>query len=232
MADAPATCTNGQRDPDELDVDCGGGCPRCSSVFATDTQTLAIFEFNGDVMDGSGSGRHGVFLGGTFEDSAWGKALRLAVMDPQGFEWPFAGMLGHPYTIEIVTTPYSLSCYRKIFGVHDANDFGWYFCDGFVDHPAGVITASGMVAGERYYLAFVSSDASHIDVYFQGAKIGSTMTSFAAPPPGAIFFRDDSSGGAPRSERFDGIVDAMRISRTTRTPAEISALQARIAAQP
>jgi hypothetical protein len=230
--DPPASCTNGVRDGTELDIDCGGGCPACANVFATDGDTLAIFELDGDVMDTSGNNRHGTFMGGTYEASAWGRALRLEEMDPQGFEWPFASTLVHPYTIEIVMTPYSLSCYRKIFGVHDANDFGWYYCDGFVDHPNSVIMSAGLTAGVRHYFAFVSTAPTTVDVYFQGTRIGSTNTSFIAPPPGAIFFRDDSSGGSPRSERFDGIVEAMRISSTTRTQAQITALQARLAAQP
>lgn len=231
--DASPACFNNMLDIGELDVDCGGAmCPACRSVFAPDSATLAIFEFDGNVLDSSGNGRHATLLGGSYEATAWGQGLRL-LTDPQGFTWPFAGLLSHPYTIEMVLTPEQVGCYGKLFGFADGDDNGWYYCDGFVDHPSTTILMStALAAGTRHYVAFVSTSATSVDVYFQGTRLGGTPTSFTAPPSGAIFFRDDSSGGGPRSEQVGGPIEALRLSNTTRTAQQIADVQTRLAAQP
>jgi hypothetical protein len=82
-----------------------------TSVFQNDPSTLALLEFNGDARDTSGNGRSPTLLGGTFERTPWGMGLRLSNADPQGLDWSaYAGLLQHPYTIEIVVTPDNVGC--------------------------------------------------------------------------------------------------------------------------
>jgi len=204
---------------------------RLDSVFRNDSATLASLEFNGDVIDTSGNGRSPTLLGGTFERTSWGMGLRLPNADPQGLDWSaYAGLLKHPYTIEMVVTPESVGCWAKLFSVNDASDRGWYYCNGFQAYPNAVVGNAGITAGTRHYFALVSTSDSTVDVYFQGVKIGSTSAAFNAPPSSAIFFRDDSA--TSRGERLRGIVEAMRISSVSRTSAEIAAVQAYLATRP
>ncbi len=77
--------------------------------------------------------------------------------------------------------------------------------------------------GERHYIAFLSTAPDQVDIYFQGAFLGSTNASFTAPPLQAIFFRDDTSTG--REEQLDAVVEALRISGVGRTAEEIAAVQ-------
>jgi hypothetical protein len=209
-----------------------------TSVFQNDPSTLALLEFNGDASDTSGNGRSPILLGGTFVPTSWGMGLRISATDPQGLDWSeFAALIKPPYTIELVVTPDNVSCWAKLFGTNDTSDSGWYYCNGFQAYPNPVMTGTNITAGIRHYFALASASTSTTDVgastvvvYFQGVKIGSTATSFTAPPSAAIFFRDDSA--TSRGERLSGTIEAMRISSVSRTSAEIGVVQARLAMQP
>jgi hypothetical protein len=198
-----------------------------SSLFPSMAGVLATFDFNGDVRDTSGNGRDGILIGGTFVPTSWDQGLRIVPPQPVGFDWSaYAGLIRHPYTIEMILTPATLGSWRKLFSFNDGADAGWYYFNNtFQAFPNGTI-GSGLLAGQRHYLAFVSRDNSTMDVYFQGHLIGTTNASFTAPPVNAVFFRDDSGTG--RNEQFDGTVEALRISGVNRTPAEIDAVQQRL----
>jgi hypothetical protein len=223
--DAPAIDAHVDASPD-APVDAN-----LSSVFDTDSGTLALLELNGDESDTSGNNRSPLLVGGTFEPTSWGMGLRMPADDPQGLDWSaYASLLVHPYTIEMVITPDSVGCYGKLFGATDDSDNGWYYCDGFDAYPNNTVADAGITASTRHYFALVSTDASTIDVYFQGTKIGSTAASFTAPPSAAVLFRDDSSTG--RSERVAGIVEAVRISSVARSSTEIAAVATHLATRP
>lgn len=201
-----------------------------TSVFQSDPSTLALLELNGDVLDTSGNARSPTLIGGTFEATSWGMGLRLTA-DPQGLDWSaYAALLTPPYTIEMVVTPTSVDCWGKLLGAGDADDNGWYYCNGFQAFPSAEITDAGITAGTRHYVALVSTDTLNVDVYFQGVKIGSTAAPFTAPLSAAIFFRDDSV--STRDEIFRGVVEAVRISSVSRTSTEIAAVQAHLATRP
>ncbi|MGE0869406.1 MAG: LamG-like jellyroll fold domain-containing protein [Kofleriaceae bacterium] len=225
-----ATCANGTKDPDELGVDCGMVCnTACLTVFEPDANTLALLELNGDVSDSSGNARDATLIGGTFESTSWGMGLALPGTQPQGFQWTdHAGLLAHPYTVEMVVTPTDTACFQKLFGAKNNMDAGWYYCDKFDAYPNEAIGPS-LVANERHYFAIVSRSATEIDVYVNGAFIGSTDASFSAPPMAAIFFRDDTHTD---DENLTGVVDAVRISNIARSESEIESVADRLAKQP
>lgn len=228
---APTSCTNGQRDGDEMGIDCGGSCPvSCDALFVPDANTLAAFELNGDVIDTSGNHRDAIKLGGTFVATAWGQGLNMPDSATEGFDWSaYAALLVHPYTIEIVVTPRSVACWGKLFSPDDAQDTGWNYCDRFQTYPGNYVGPT-LIANQRHYFAIVSTSTNAIDVYLNGTKLGNLDASFTAPPGDAVFFRDDTQTG--RGEALDGVVDAVRISKVTRSAAEITAVQARIILRP
>ena len=200
-------------------------------VFPADPDVLAKFEFSGDANDSSGNGRDAILLGGEFVATAWGQGLHVFPPSPggsTGFDWSqFAGLLVHPYTVEVVLAPQDTVGWRKIFSFSDADDGGWYYKDqGIQAFPNPVVGTGQVLAGERHYIAFVSTAPDQVDIYFQGALLGSTNASFTAPPAEAIFFRDDTSTG--RGEQLDAVVEALRISGITRTPGEIDFIQKRL----
>jgi hypothetical protein len=196
-----------------------------TEIFTNDLQTLARFEFNGDVRDLS-RGRDGTLTGAAqFRPSRFGLGLSLGPTGP-GLVWtPYAGTLTHPFTIEMVLTPDSVAGYNKLFSHDDSLDAGWYVHDGaFSAYPAGNEIANVFQAGQVAYVALASTSPTQLDVYLNGVRVGTTSMVFTAPPPQAVFFRDDRGG----SEQLSGMVDAMRISTGTRTPAEMAAVLARI----
>jgi len=227
----PPTCSDQIKNGNELDVDCGGSCPACTTVFATDPDTLARFELNGDVTDSSGNARDATLLGGTFVTTSWGKGLSVTGEDPQGFKWTsYAGLIVHPYTIEMVVTPDDTSCWKKLFGSNDAVDTGWNYCSQLQTYAPNYMVGPNLVAHQRHYFAMVSTSSTMIDVYLNGTMIGSVGAGFTAPPGDAIFFRDDSQTG--RGEMLSGVIEAVRISKIARTPAEILKTATRLAQQP
>lgn len=200
-----------------------------TSVFAPDSRTLAVFEFNGDTRDASGNGRDLAPVGAaaTFEPSRFGQAIAIGEQGPDLTWNPYASLLVHPFTVEMVVRADGVSGYHKLFGGDGQLDAGWYVYDeGFIDYPQGAkLGAERFVAGIPHYLALVSTSPTTMDVYIDGERIDSTPISFALPPPQAHFFRDDRGGG----EQLLGAVDAMRISSGTRSTNEIGAVNARLA---
>ena len=128
----------------------------------------------------------------------------------------------------MVLTPEDTTTSAKLFSVEDTSDRGWYY-DFTAIHafPNEEGIGRGLVRSrQRHYIAFVSTASDQVDIYFQGALLGSTNAGFVAPPVQAIFFRDDSL--TERSQQVDAVVEALRISNVTRTPDEIAAVQARV----
>jgi hypothetical protein len=224
------TCADGVMNGDEVGVDCGGGCLACDRVFAADDATLALFELNGDASDASGHDRDATLIGGSFVATAWGQGLDVPGIANQGFQWSaYANLLVHPYTIEMVVTPADTGCWKKLFGPSDSTDLGWHYCSTFQTYPDNLV-GPNLPANQRHYLAIVSMSAAMIAVHYNGAMIGTTSTSFTAPPGAAIFFRDDSSTG--RTETLDGVIEAVRLSGKARSATEISAVQGRLESRP
>lgn len=198
------------------------------SSFPPAENVLALFEFNGSADDSSGNNRSGALLGGNFVATACGNGLRIAE-STHGLDWSeFAGELVHPYTIEMILTPEQTVSYAKLFSQDAALDSGWYYNQqGIRLYPNELLGAGSVTAGGVHYLAFVSTAADKVDVYFQGALLGSGSTSFTAPPTHAIFFKDDDATG--NNESLQGVVEALRISSTARSASEIAAVQERVA---
>lgn len=190
-----------------------------------DANVLARFPFNGNVEDASGNERHGTLIGGQFVTSRLGQGLLVGQADSNGMDWSqYAGLLVHPYTIEMVLTPEETRNWRKLFGFSDTADNGWYYKNqGIQAYPHAVLGTDQLLPRQRHYLAFVSTAPNQIDVYFQGTLLGSTNASFTAPPEQALFFRDDVNTG--RREQLVGVIDTLRISATTRTAEEIAAVE-------
>jgi hypothetical protein len=194
-------------------------------VLGMDASVVAKFEFNGNVLDSSGNGNHARLIGGQFIQTSGRQSLHVTGPAPAGLDWSdHANLLVHPYTIEIVLTPRATAPWGKLFGFDDANDNGWYYkSQGIQVYPHAVLGSGEVRGNERHYLAFVSTDPSTVAVYFQGKYLGTTKASFKAPPPQAIFFRDDSRTN--RSEQIDAVVEEVRISKVARTSEEIAAVQ-------
>ena len=198
-----------------------------ASVFPPAANVLALFEFNGSADDSSGNNRNGELLGGTFVPTPCGSGLRIED-DAHGVDWSaFADKLTHPYTIEMILTPEQTNSYAKLFS-HDASqDTGWYYVSQSIRlYPSDLFSSGSVLGGDLHYLAFVSTGADTIDVYFQGVLVGSGSANFTAPPTHAIFFKDDDATGNRESLR--GVVDALRISSTARSADEIAAVQDRV----
>lgn len=195
--------------------------------FVNDAATVARFEFTDTLDDVSGNELHLLPRGSnTFEDSPWGRGVRVASWS-QGLTWSaHAGLLQHPYTVELVMTPENLDggTWRKIFGSSDSGDNGWYYYNtngqwAIQDYPNAAVGAGAIDPGAQHYVALVSTSANSALVYLQGELLGETATSFTSPPTDAIFFSDDTHTG--RREQFVGVVDAMRISNVDRSAEEI-----------
>ena len=199
-----------------------------TEVFPPAAGVLAKFKFNGDTIDSSGNGRDATLIGGEFVPTTFDLGLHVFLGGPMGIDWSaVAGLLVHPYTVEMVLTPTDTTNFGKIFSFDDTNDNGWYYGEqGFQDFPSPLVGVGQVLAGEQHYFAFVSTAPDQIDIFFQGVFLGSNNTSFLAPPSQAIFFRDDTVSG--RLEQLDAVVEALRISGVTRTPQEIAAIQQRL----
>ncbi|MBI3961401.1 MAG: hypothetical protein HY335_01510 [Deinococcus sp.] len=210
-----------------------GGCSPAGpvvDVFLSALGVLATFEFNGNARDSSGNGRDALLIGGEFVPTAWGQGLHVLPGGPTGIDWSaFANLLVFPYTVEIVLTPQDTTDFRKLFSFDDTVDMGWYYYnEGISAYPEPEVGVGQVLAGERHYIAFVSTALDVVDIYFQGAFLGTSGATFTTPPPPpqVIFFRDDVV--TDREEQLDAVVEALRISGVTRTPAEIAAVQQRL----
>jgi hypothetical protein len=203
-------------------------------VFTPDPSTLAIFELNGTLADTSGNNRNATLIGGGFAATSWGMGFAVTGNQTQGFQWnAYANLLVHPFSVEMVIRPSATSCYKKLFGGSDTADAGWYYCTQLTSYGSqqSVTKVGPNVSGnQRHYLAFVSTSATMMDVYLNGANVGSAPTRLASTPAAAIFYRDDTA--TSRNEAVDAVIDAVRISKVARTPTEIAAVQTKLATQP
>lgn len=196
-----------------------------ASIFPDAPNVLALFEFDGNVSDSSGNGNDAVFIGGRYVSTPLGQGLKLSQGEAGGIDWSaHASQLVHPYTVEIVLTPQNTANWKKLFSFDDQSDNGWYYLnDGIQAYPHAVLGQGEVIGNQLHYLAFVSTAADQVDVYFQGELIGSTPATFTAPPTQAIFFKDDTITGG--SEGLEAVVEAVRISSQTRTLEEMAAVQ-------
>jgi cysteine-rich repeat protein len=206
---------------------CGDGIKnaRDNQIFLPTPGVLAEFEFEGDTLDTSGNQRHATLLGGSFVPGLFGQELLLSPVGPTGLDWSaFASLLVHPYSIEMILTPTQTLNFAKLFSSNDALDQGWYYANkGVHDFPTATLGEGLLQNNQRHYLAFVSTSATTMNAFFQGTFIGAFNTSFIAPPPQAIFFRDDSA--SDRREQVFGVVEGLRISEVARSASEIAQQQ-------
>lgn len=204
--------------------------PAHGAIFPTDAGTVAVFEFEGDALDSSGNARHltPIETSPSYVGTPCGTAWLSPSTTVQGFDWSaFAGHLVAPYTVEMVLTPSEVDAWNKLFSHDDGLDAGWYIRSStFNSFPSGALPGPLFSVGTLAYLAIVSTTPGSIDVYVDGAFAGTISAQFSSAPANAVFFRDDA--GTSRSEIYDGTVDAMRISSTARTLAEMGAIMSQL----
>jgi LPXTG-site transpeptidase (sortase) family protein len=181
------------------------------------------------MLDTSGNNRHLTFLGSgspTYVPTVYGTGLEIG--DGEGLDWStYAALLAHPFTIEMVLTPTkNTTSWSKLFGFDDTDDDGWYYYQSGIQAYPNSVLGSSINANEKHYIAFVSTSSTTMDVYFQGNLLGSTDMAFTAAPTEALFFRDDTD--TSRTEQFNGVIEALRISAVSRTSTEIDAVQSNI----
>lgn len=207
----------------------GPAAPAAVTLFPPADNVLAVFEFEGNANDSSGNNRSGTLLGGAIVPNDCGSGLQIAD-NAHGLDWSaHAALLVHPYTIEMILTPEQTTSYAKLFSHDDTQEAGWYYGSNKIElFPWELLGTDNVLPGVRHYLAFVSTGPDTVHVYFQGNLLGSGSATFTAPPVNAVFFRDDAA--TSRFESLRGIVDALRISSVTRTPAEIGAVMTRVLA--
>ncbi len=118
-----------------------------------DANVLARFSFNGNVEDVSGNERHGRLIGGQFVTSRFGQGLLVGQADSNGMDWSqYAGLLVHPYTIEMVLTPEETLNWRKLFSFSDTADNGWYYKNqGIQAYPHAVLGTNQLLPRQRHY---------------------------------------------------------------------------------
>jgi hypothetical protein len=197
------------------------------TFFPAAPNVLALFEFEGTVDDISGNNRDATVLGGSLVDTTCGTGFAVNE-NSHGLDWStYTTTLTHPYTIEMIVTPDQTSGYAKLFSGNQAEDRGWYYVSqGIRVYPVSLFAQGTVLPHERHYIAFVSTAADTVDIYFQGSLLGTSGASFTAPPASAVFFQDDTA--TSRVEALDGVVDALRISSVARTKTEIATVQQRV----
>lgn len=194
--------------------------------FPTDPSTLAIFEFNGDVLDSSGNGRHATLLNSasTYVTSTYGQGLVLPRVNgqAQGIDWSaYAALLTPPYTVEVLVHPTNLDGYNRLFTHNDQDDNGlYYFNGGLVNYPDNPLAGDPLPVDTLHCLAWSAptTPANTLDLYLDGDYLGQVGRSYAVPTQ-AWFFMDDL---AVPNENILGHVDAMRISNVARTGTELA----------
>jgi hypothetical protein len=118
-------------------------------------------------------------------------------------------------------TPADTVDWGKLFSYDDGNDRGWYVWKrGFQAWPNPVVGEGRLTAGELAYVAVVSPRDGEIEVFFRGERVGAAPSLFTGPPASAIFFSDDRSSS--RNEQIGAVVEAVRISRGTRSASELA----------
>ena len=195
--------------------------------FPTDPSTLAIFEFNGDVLDSSGNGRHATLLdpASTYVTSVYGQGLVLPRIDnqAQGIDWsPYAALLTPPYTVEVLVHPTDINSWKRLFTHDDQDDNGLYYFDGGLqNYPDAPLDGVSLPADTLHCLAWSAPEipANALDLYLDGDYLGQVGRSYDVPAQ-AWFFMDDM---VVPNENILGHVDAMRISNVARTGTELAA---------
>lgn len=195
--------------------------------FPTDPSTLAIFEFNGDVLDSSGNDRHATLLNpaSTYVASTYGEGLVLPRVDDQaqGIDWSaYASLFTPPYTVEVLVHPTDINSWKRLFTHNAADDNGLYYFDGGLqNYPDAPLNGVSLPADTLHCLAWSAPEtpANVLDLYLDGDYLGQVGRSYAVPTQ-AWFFMDDL---AVPNENILGHVDAMRISSVARTGTELAA---------
>ncbi|WP_191282784.1 fibronectin type III domain-containing protein [Pseudolysinimonas yzui] len=194
--------------------------------FPSDPATLAIFEFNGDVLDSSGNGRHATLLdpSATYVASTYGQGLVLPRIDDQaqGIDWSaYASLLTPPYTVEVLVHPTDIDSWKRLFTHDNLDDNGLYYFDGGLqNYPDAPLAGVSLPADTLHCLAWSAPETpvNTLDLYLDGDYLGQVGRSYAVPTQ-AWFFMDDLS--VP-NENILGHVDAMRISNVARTGTELA----------
>jgi hypothetical protein len=202
--------------------------PDPNVFFPSDAATLAIFEFNGDVLDSSGNGRHATLLdpASTYVPSTFGQGLVLPRIgnQVQGIDWStYAALLTPPYTVEVLVHPTDLNGYNRLFTHNDQDDNGlYYFNGGLVNYPDAPLAGDPLPVDTLHCLAWSAptTPANTLDLYLDGDYLGQVGRSYVVPTQ-AWFFMDDLS--VP-NENILGHVDAMRISNVARSGTELAAV--------
>lgn len=198
-----------------------------TKTFGSDADTLANFEFEDDVTDSSGNACDLTEMNGphTFDVGRFGKGIKYAVAKKQGLDWSaYAAMMTHPFTIEYVWKPSGVNTgYQRLFANNIASDIGWYTHGAaFESYPSPAL-GNTLTANNWHYIACASTSTTTMDVWLDGVKVGNTNMQFTAPPAQAIFMRDDGASELP-----DGVLDAIRVSKVSRSAAEIGATWLRV----
>lgn len=198
--------------------------------FPSDDDTLAIFEFSGDVLDSSGNGRNATLLDptSTFAPSVYGSALVLPGVGAgllQGFDWSaHKELLVPPYTIEAILYPENLDSWNRLFTHDSASDNGLYYFNGSVqNYPDSSLPGEPLPVQEVHCIAWSApvSPENVLDMYVDGEYLGRVGRPYDEPDV-AWFLADNVSGGG-EGENLDGFVDALRISSVARTGTELAA---------
>ena len=197
------------------------------AFFPTDASTLAIFEFNGDVLDSSGNGRDATLLdpASTYEASTYGQGLVLPAVGgaAQGIDWSaYASLLVPPYTVEVLVYPTDVGSWKRLFTHDQLDDGGLYYYGGSLqNYPEPPLSGVSLPPNTLHCLAWsapVTPDR-RLDLYLDGTYLGQVGRGYDVPSQ-AWFFMDDT--GAAPNENIDGFVDAMRISNVARTGTELA----------
>jgi|GEM_PF-1686201 len=198
-----------------------------NDFFPTDSNTLAIFEFNGNVNDSSGNNRHAVLINGssTFVPSTFGQGLDLPDVNNQGqgIDWSaYKSLLVPPYTVEVLVYPETLSSWNRLFTQDTDDDNGLYYDDGsLVNYPDDSLDGVSLPVQTLHCLAWSApvSPANVLNLYIDGQFLGQVGRTYNEPTV-AHFFMDDTTD-VP-NENINGYADAMRISNVARTDTELA----------
>ena len=213
-----------------LEQNPGGDGPGADDVFSIDTDTLARLELNGTTLDSGDFGADAVLYGAglntEFVSSQFGRGLAISAPGAVGVDWTeHAARLVPPWTIEMVlqVTPAQNPLTKRLFTPDLTNDGGWYWQSLLRFPPGNPVLGNAPITEKLEYFVFASADGTTMDVYEDGAPLGTVGTQFGpGAPVNALFFKDD------RSDDYIGLVDALRISSLVRSQQDIDAVQARL----
>lgn len=200
-----------------------------TNFFPVDENTLAIFEFNGNVQDSSGNNRHATLLNAssTYSTSTFGQGLVLPNQSNvyQGIQWnAYKSLLVAPYTVEVLVFPEDVEDYARLFTHDTLDDDGLYYYQGtLINYPDDGLSGVSLASSTLHCLAWAApaSPANKLNLYLDGDYLGQVNRAYDEPSI-AHFFMDNTEN-AP-NENILGYVDAMRISNVVRTNAELASV--------